>query len=93
MAGYECALHDGIAPAVHLHTSLLTGATISICDEHLPAALIGALATELGIDAQGLYDNIKRYADKEQRKQEAAAAQAAEIPGEVTAPVAAGEPS
>lgn len=71
--GYQCSLHDGDMAASHLHTSLETGATVATCNECLPVALIGALASELSLDPQGLYDHIQRF-EKRQRKAEADAA-------------------
>lgn len=78
--GYQCSLHDGDMAASHLHTSLETGATVATCNECLPVALIGALASELQLDPQGLYDHIQRF-EKRQRKAEADAATKQESEG------------
>lgn len=78
MSGYICNLcEDATSPVVQLHVNLTNGQTAAICLNCMPAALIGALAGELGIDAQRLYDNIRRFAEREAKSAAKAQAQAA----------------
>ncbi len=67
--GYECILGDEPHAASWLQTNLDTGATVSVCSEHFPVALIGGLASELGVEADRLYDAVKRFVDREAKRQ------------------------
>lgn len=79
MSGYMCTICDNAnGEVVQLTTSLETGKTLAMCRTCMPAAYIGALAAELEVTASGLYDVIKRYVDREIKKQEQAAAAQAE---------------
>ena len=84
MAGYQCNLHEGPQAATHLHTSLETGATVAMCYECLPVGLIGALATELGLDPSGLFDYIRKYETRQIKLREQAAAKRAGTSGAAT---------
>jgi len=79
MAGYECYACGQERPVTQLQTSLVTGQTLASCNEDLPAALIGALAGALDVDASPLYDSIKRHVDKVAREQAKAEAEAAQL--------------
>lgn len=76
---YECFGEGCAKPVVTLFTSLVTGETQASCADDLGAALIGQLAGWLGVDAQRLYDSVKRFADRE-GKTAAKAAQADQDP-------------
>lgn len=68
MSGYECLLCEGANGAVTIiTTSLLTGATASSCSVCYPVALVGALATELGVDGNRLYDAVQRFCQREEK--------------------------
>jgi hypothetical protein len=70
---YTCSLCEGQnGEAIQIITNLRNGDTLAACDPCAPVALIGSLATELGVDAGKLYDSIRRFADK-QAKAEAQA--------------------
>lgn len=76
MSGYVCGLCDGAnGPAVQINTSLANGQTIALCAADLPVGLIGGLATELGVDAQRLYDTVSKWVAREQKRLEAANAE------------------
>jgi hypothetical protein len=81
VSGYQCAICESDKPVVLLMTSLVTGQTVGSCQDDLPIMMIGALARELGLDAQRLYDSIQRFADREY-KSAAKAAQAAPSAGD-----------
>lgn len=74
MAGYSCTICESDKPVVLLLTSLVTGQTVGSCHDDLPITMIGALASELGVDAQRLYDSIQRFADREAKSAAKAAA-------------------
>lgn len=66
---YQCTFcEDPGAGVVQIFTSLETGFTMCSCEDCLPMAYIGGLATILGTDAQLLYDAIKRWADRQAKK-------------------------
>lgn len=68
MSGYECLLCEGANGQVTIiTTSLLTGATASSCSACYPVALVGALATELGVDGNRLYSAVERFCKAEQK--------------------------
>lgn len=68
MTGYECILCEGAnGPVTMITTSLVTGATASSCSACVPVALVGALATELGLDGNRLYDAVQRFAQREEK--------------------------
>lgn len=71
--GYECLLGDDQHPATWLQTNLATGDTAAVCDEHFPTALIGALAIELGVEAERLYEAVRRFVDREAKREQAGA--------------------
>lgn len=87
MAGYLCELGDTDHDAQYILTSLVNGQTTAFCSEDAPIALIGALAVELGVAPQGLYDAVKRHVDKEAAAA-AKAAEAAKAPADTEAPPA-----
>lgn len=73
MSGYTCILCEGAnGPVVQITTSLQTGATVAVCADDIPVALVGGLAAELGVDGDRLYDAIKRWVDREAKRMEAA---------------------
>lgn len=72
---YQCFGDDCAKPVVTLFTSLVTGETQASCADDLGAALIGQLAGWLGVDAQRLYDSVKRFADREAKTAAKAAPQ------------------
>lgn len=77
MSGYECLLCDGAkGPAVVITTSLATGKTGASCEADYPVMLVGALAAELDLDANRLYDTISRFADRELKAAQKALAEA-----------------
>lgn len=79
MAGYICDLCEGErGPVTQLITSLVNGATVASCREDLPVFLVGALAAELGVDADRLYDAIRRFEGRERDRIAKAAHAAAE---------------
>lgn len=81
MSGYSCLLCEGEkGPAVVITTSLATGKTGAACEADYPVMLVGALAAELDLDANRLYDTISRFADRELKAAQKAlqAAEAAE---------------
>lgn len=68
MSGYECLLCEGQnGPVTIITTSLVTGATASSCSACYPVALVGALATELGVDGNRLYDAVQRFTQREEK--------------------------
>ena len=76
-AGYVCNLCEGErGPVTQLITSLVNGATVASCREDLPVFMVGALGAELGLDADRLYDAIRRFESRE-RDRIAKAAKAA----------------
>lgn len=84
MADYVCVM-QGDEPhgqVVELQTSLTTGTTLALCDACLPVALVGRLAAWLGIDADSLYEAVRKHADREGKKAAAAAAKALEDDGQ-----------
>ncbi len=91
MAGYICELDDQQRPAVFLQTNLVSGATIAVCAECVPVALIGALSSELGVDGDRLYDAVRRFVDRESKRQGDTAAAETAPDGEQDQ--AAGEPA
>lgn len=72
---YTCFGEECAKPVVTLFTSLVTGETQASCADDLGAALIGQLAGWLGVDAQRLYDSVKRFADREAKSAAKTAAQ------------------
>lgn len=65
---YTCfACEDDRAAVVQIFTSLENGHTVAACEDCLPIAFIGGLSTVLGVDANKLFDVIKRFADKQAR--------------------------
>lgn len=78
-AGYGCANEECQRPVNWLITHLNPPLTLSTCDEDSPVFLIPILAAELGVDADKLYDAIRRHVDRE-AKAAAKAASAAEVP-------------
>ncbi len=78
--GYVCILGDESDTVTMLQTNLKNGATVALCDEHLVPAYIGALASELGVEADALYAAIKRFVDREAAKEaKAVAAEAQQL--------------
>lgn len=78
-AGYSCQVDDEcVNPVSQLVTSLVNGATVASCREHLPVFLVGALAAEIGLDADRLYDAIRRFEGRERDRIAKAAHAAAE---------------
>lgn len=68
MSGYDCLLCEGAnGPVTIITTSLVTGATASSCSACYPVALVGALATELGLDGNRLYSAIERFSKAEEK--------------------------
>ena len=49
-------------------TWLDNGATINMCPDDLPVALINVLATDLGVDPGKFYEHVKRYVDREVKR-------------------------
>lgn len=64
-AGYGCANEECQRPVNWLITHLNPPLTLSTCDEDSPVFLIPILAAELGVDADKLYDAIRRHVDRE----------------------------
>lgn len=87
MAGeYGCASDTCQRTPNWLITHLNPPATLSVCDEDAPVFLIPILAGELGVDAQRLYDTIKRFTDREATREAKQAAEASVItPDEASA--------
>lgn len=79
-SGYGCVFGDCRAPINHLVTTMDSGATVSLCDEHFPAGLIPLLAAELGVDPGDFYGHVEKYLKAQAKKaeRELADAQAAE---------------
>lgn len=75
-AGYGCANEECQRPVNWLITHLNPPLTLSTCDEDSPVFLIPILAAELGVDADKLYDAIRRHVDKEAKAAAKAAADA-----------------
>ena len=63
---YTCfSCEDERAAVVQIFTSLENGHTVAACEDCLPIAFIGGLSTVLGVDANRLFDAVKRFADRE----------------------------
>ena len=73
---YQCGPCEGANPVTVLLTNLATGGTDCSCDADLPLMLVGHLAIWLQVEPQGLYDAIRKHADREAKKEAAAAAKA-----------------
>lgn len=56
--GYLCVYHDGEAPGVVIHQSLDIPSLVSVCREHEPIYHVDALAAQMGMDPQQLYDQL-----------------------------------
>lgn len=91
--GYGCVFGDCTFQPNHIITTLDTGASVSLCDEHYPAGLIPLLAAELGVDPGDFYANVERYLAREAKKAEKALAdaRAAEAAQGSQGPAAPGE--
>ena len=89
MSGYTCTIGQDDKPVVLLLTSLVSGDTTATCQDDLPIMMIGELAVYLGVDAQRLYDAVKRFADREAKSAAKAQAGAAETVQPSPAAVAA----
>lgn len=73
MPGYECDLCDAHEQASFLLTPLTGGATLAFSQECAPVGLSAILASMVGVDADGLYDAIRKHADREHKAAAAAA--------------------
>lgn len=94
MSGYACLLCDGTkGPAVVITTSLATGKTGASCEADYPVMLVGALAAELDLDANKLYDTISRFADRELKAAQKALAEAEAAEAASPAPAADSAPA
>lgn len=66
---YTCfSCEDDRAAVVQIFTSLENGHTVAACEDCLPIAFIGGLATTLGVDAGKLFDVVKRFADRQAKE-------------------------
>lgn len=73
MPGYECNLCDAHETATLLITPLTGGDTLAFGQECAPVGLAAILASMVGVDADGLYDAIRKHADREHKAADAAA--------------------
>lgn len=78
---YECVACEGANPVTVLLTNLANGQTACACDMDAPLMAITFVAGWLEVDAGKLYDVIKRFADKEAKREHQAAASTAQAAG------------
>lgn len=77
-SGYICDSCNGEhGPVVQLITSLANGRVAACCEADLPVSYIAGLASILDLDAGKLYEVVRKYADREAKREQAAAAKRA----------------
>ena len=86
MPGYECGVCEGAEQAAILVTPLTGGDTMPLGASCAPVGLVSIIASMTGVDADGLYDAVRKHVDREHKAAEEAASGKPETPRRRRAP-------